>query len=96
MDHDHLDAMAWRKSSYSGSNGGNCIEVAATARAVAVRDSKNPGGRGTRRYRRHVDGIYQPAQVERLNRPDRVLPEERAAGKPDLTHDHGLRRDSSR
>jgi hypothetical protein len=44
MDHDHLDAMAWRKSSYSGSNGGNCIEVAATGRAVAVRDSKNPGG----------------------------------------------------
>jgi hypothetical protein len=44
MDHDHLDAMAWRKSSYSGSNGGNCIEVAATTRAVAVRDSKDPEG----------------------------------------------------
>ena len=44
MDHDHLDATAWRRSSYSGSNGGNCIEVAATARAVAVRDSKDPEG----------------------------------------------------
>ena len=41
---DHLDDLTWRTSSYSGSNGGNCIEVAATARAVAVRDSKNPGG----------------------------------------------------
>jgi hypothetical protein len=41
---DHPDDLTWRKSSYSGSNGGNCIEVAATGRAVAVRDSKNPGG----------------------------------------------------
>ena len=41
---DHLDDLIWRTSSYSGSNGGNCIEVAATARAVAVRDSKNAGG----------------------------------------------------
>lgn len=41
---DHLKDAAWRMSSYSGSNGGNCIEVAATARAVAVRDSKDPGG----------------------------------------------------
>ena len=41
---DHLKDVAWRTSSYSGSNGGNYIEVAATARAVAVRDSKDPGG----------------------------------------------------
>jgi hypothetical protein len=41
---DHLDDPTWRTSSYSGSNGGNCIEVAATGRAVAVRDSKNPDG----------------------------------------------------
>ena len=31
----------WRKSSYSG---GTCIEVAAAALAVAVRDSKDPDG----------------------------------------------------
>jgi Domain of unknown function (DUF397) len=37
---DHPDDLTWRKSSY----GGNCIEVAATGRAVAVRDSTNPGG----------------------------------------------------
>ena len=46
---DHLKDAAWRTSSYSGSNGGNCIEVAVTSRAaavraVAVRDSKDPGG----------------------------------------------------
>ncbi|WP_327407171.1 DUF397 domain-containing protein [Streptomyces sp. NBC_01288] len=36
--------MEWRKSSFSGSNGGDCVEVAAGAPCVAIRDSKNPGG----------------------------------------------------
>ncbi|GHB38391.1 toxin [Streptomyces cirratus] len=39
-----LGGAEWRKSSYSGSNGGECVEVAARPCAVAVRDSKNPGG----------------------------------------------------
>jgi hypothetical protein len=35
----------WRKSSYSGSNGGGCIDVADNLPAiVAVRDSKDPHG----------------------------------------------------
>ena len=34
----------WRKSSYSGSGGGNCTEVASTSGAVLVRDSKDPNG----------------------------------------------------
>lgn len=33
--------MNWRKSSYSGSNSGNCVEVADESRRVLVRDSKN-------------------------------------------------------
>jgi len=36
-------AITWRKSSYSGNNGGNCIEVAA-AQLIVVRDSKDPDG----------------------------------------------------
>jgi hypothetical protein len=36
--------MNWRKSTYSGANGGNCVEVGNTANVVAVRDSKNPDG----------------------------------------------------
>ncbi len=36
--------LAWVKSSYSGSGGGNCIEVAAAAECVHVRDSKDPAG----------------------------------------------------
>jgi hypothetical protein len=35
--------LNWRTSSYSGSNGGQCIEVAAS-RQVLVRDSKNRNG----------------------------------------------------
>jgi hypothetical protein len=41
-----LSRAAWRKSSYSSSNGGDCVEVAlgaaGTARLVAIRDSKHP------------------------------------------------------
>jgi hypothetical protein len=35
----------WRKSSYSGDQGGDCLEIAETpATTIAVRDSKNPAG----------------------------------------------------
>ena len=33
---------AWRKSSYSGSNGGDCVEVADGTAVVLVRDTKDP------------------------------------------------------
>lgn len=39
-----MNESQWRKSSYSGGHGGNCIEVAATARGIVVRDSKSPDG----------------------------------------------------
>ena len=39
-----LSRIAWRKTSYSSGNGGNCVEVGIALRAVAVRDSKNPDG----------------------------------------------------
>lgn len=42
---DHL-STEWRKSTYSGGNGGDCVEVArGLPGAVAVRDSKDPDGR---------------------------------------------------
>jgi hypothetical protein len=37
-----MDVTDWRKSSYSGGNGGECVEVA-SADAVVVRDSKQAG-----------------------------------------------------
>jgi hypothetical protein len=41
---DLTSGFAWRKSSYSSSSGDNCVEVATTARTVAVRDTKDPRG----------------------------------------------------
>jgi hypothetical protein len=34
----------WRKSTYSGSNGGDCVEVGETGREVMVRDTKDRAG----------------------------------------------------
>jgi len=46
-----MTAAGWRKSSRSGGNGGDCVEVApirgagqATKHVIAVRDSKDPHG----------------------------------------------------
>ena len=40
-----LNRADWRKSSYSGTNGGACVEVARNLPGVvAVRDSKDPRG----------------------------------------------------
>ncbi|MGY3204509.1 DUF397 domain-containing protein [Streptomyces sp. TE5632] len=36
--------LAWFKSSYSGAEGGDCVEVAATTAVVHVRDSKAEAG----------------------------------------------------
>ncbi len=34
----------WRKSSRSGTQGGNCVELAWDERGLLTRDSKSPGG----------------------------------------------------
>jgi hypothetical protein len=40
-----LSRAAWQKSSHSGGNGGQCVEVAFNLPGVvAVRDSKDPDG----------------------------------------------------
>jgi hypothetical protein len=36
--------LAWFKSSYSGAEGGQCVEVAESGEAVHVRDSKDAAG----------------------------------------------------
>lgn len=37
----HLDDLAWRTSSFTGSNGNSCVEVAELPEGVAVRDTKD-------------------------------------------------------
>ena len=58
----NLSAAVWRKSSYSGGSGGECVEVAHGADgAVPVRDSKDPAGPvlvfGPDAWRAFLDGV---------------------------------------
>ncbi|MFB6556913.1 DUF397 domain-containing protein [Streptomyces sp. NPDC056405] len=40
-----LSTARWRKSSYSNSNGGNCVEISEDFPGIVpVRDSKSPDG----------------------------------------------------
>ncbi|MEU8796063.1 DUF397 domain-containing protein [Spirillospora sp. NPDC048819] len=39
-----LTKAAWRKSSYTTANGGDCVELTSVPGTVAVRDSKDPDG----------------------------------------------------
>jgi hypothetical protein len=40
-----LSLAVWQKSTYSGGNGGQCVDVARNLPGiVAIRDSKNPDG----------------------------------------------------
>jgi hypothetical protein len=36
------EALQWFKSTYSGSEGGQCLEVATCPHTIHIRDSKNP------------------------------------------------------
>jgi hypothetical protein len=38
------ETLVWHRSSYSGSGGGDCVEVATSGGAVRVRDSKDADG----------------------------------------------------
>ena len=49
----NADELHWFKSSYSGSGGGDCVEVAAGHEAVYVRDSKTAGDAPVLRVGQH-------------------------------------------
>lgn len=48
----------WRKSSYSGGNGGECVELTASLDHVLMRDSKNPDGPVLSFQRASVHGLF--------------------------------------
>ena len=39
-----FSSAAWRKSSHSGGQTGQCVEVAHLSGLIGIRDSKNPDG----------------------------------------------------
>ena len=72
MDLNHAD---WRKSSYSGTNGGNCVEVARNLPGVvAVRDSKDPRRPGVSPSPRPTGSVrYRTARWEVQSRLSRDI-----------------------
>lgn len=66
----------WRKSSRSGSTGGECVEVARKGPGSAVRDSKNPEG-GFLYGEGRVDSddfADQAGRIRPLNHPIHAAP----------------------
>ncbi|MFF9772371.1 DUF397 domain-containing protein [Streptomyces sp. NPDC013978] len=57
--------LAWFKSSYSGTEGGDCVEIAATKTVVHVRDSKAAAGPVLTVSRAAWAGFVGPASSER-------------------------------
>jgi hypothetical protein len=53
---DSMNDQAWRKSSYSGGNGGDCVEVA-SAEGVLVRDTTHRAG-GTLTFTAEAWGAF--------------------------------------
>ena len=64
MNHARPAGTTWRKSSYSGSQGDNCVEVRPETDAVAVRDTKNHAAGiivvGATAWSRFVNGVARP------------------------------------
>lgn len=56
-----LTRVRWRKSSYSNSTGGSCVEVAKSGVGLAVRDTKDRSGPmltfGVEEWRRFLTGL---------------------------------------
>jgi hypothetical protein len=57
-----MNETKWRKSTYSSSNGGNCVEVGQATRVIAVQDTKQHGRGPVLRFtpgvwRRFVDQV---------------------------------------
>ena len=47
---EHIDGLSWRKSSFSGGNGGACVEVAVRDGLILVRDTTDHGRGPVQRY----------------------------------------------
>ena len=74
-----MNETRWRKSTYSSSNGGNCVEVGQATRSVAVRDTKQDGRGPLLRFtptmwRRFADRIKRGQDLARLGLARGPLP----------------------
>ena len=68
-----MNETRWRTSTYSSSNGGNCVEVGQAARSVAVRDTKQNGSGPVLRFtpaawRRFADQVKRSLRSDAMSR----------------------------
>lgn len=63
-----LKHAAWRKSSYTGQEGGTCVELASLETTVGVRDSTDPSGPVLRFGRDEVAGLIGRIKTGELDR----------------------------
>ncbi|MFC4056371.1 DUF397 domain-containing protein [Actinomadura syzygii] len=63
-----LKHAAWRKSSYTGQEGGTCVELADLDTTVGVRDSTDPHGPVLQFSRPAVAGLISRIKAAELDR----------------------------
>ena len=65
----HSNPSGWRKSSYSGGEGGNCVEVACLPNGeIAVRNSRHPAGPALVYTRAEIAAFLQGAKEGEFDR----------------------------
>ena len=60
---ERLAGLSWRKSTYSGSNGGGCIEVGRHTRQVLVRDTQDRTGPALGVEPRRLAPVHRPGST---------------------------------
>jgi hypothetical protein len=64
----NMHTLRWRKSSYSGGEGGQCVELAALDTTVGVRDSTDPHGPTLQFGRDILAGLLDRIKTGELDR----------------------------
>ncbi len=84
-DHPSMTNLTWRKSSYSGANGGDCVEIADTGTALLVRNSKRVSA-GTVRFTHSEMAAFiagcKAGEFDDLRGPSG--PDQHASGRPSV------------
>jgi hypothetical protein len=61
-----MEHVRWKKSSKSGGDNGQCVELALPTEGLLVRDSKNPDGPSLRFSGAALDGLLSAVKGGRL------------------------------
>lgn len=62
-----MEHVRWKKSSRSGGDNGQCVELAVPTEGLLVRDSKNPEGPSLRFSAAALGGLLSTVKAGRLD-----------------------------